>query len=158
MAINGLATSYNTTLMNMLRAISHIQYGTKLTIHFNHALTVKKQSSELVQTCVATGGPPTVGMSVTAWFIILLFTTSMGLVAAVPRRPAMKLALMATNNTQHKYKIIITGDFQVGCSRYQYKPTFEWEEPQQHTYATKHSWGILTLETLYMYISLAVIV
>ena len=30
---------------------------------------------------------------VTAWFIIRLLTTSIGLVTAVPRRPAMKLAL-----------------------------------------------------------------
>ena len=37
-------------------------------------------------------GATSVGL-VTAWFIILLLTTSMGLVTAVPRRPAMKLAL-----------------------------------------------------------------
>ena len=58
---------------------------------------------------VATGiAPPTVagkgaaaaqmvgaitGDLVTAWFIILLLTTSMGLVTAVPTSPATKLAL-----------------------------------------------------------------
>ena len=35
----------------------------------------------------------TTGGFVTVWFIILLLTTSMGLLAAVPRRPATKLAL-----------------------------------------------------------------
>lgn len=41
----------------------------------------------------AVGGAATTGCFSTAWFIILLFTTSMGLVAAAPRSPAMKLAL-----------------------------------------------------------------
>ena len=40
----------------------------------------------------AATGATSVGL-VTAWFIILLLTTSMGLVATVPKRPAMKLAL-----------------------------------------------------------------
>ena len=42
---------------------------------------------------VAMGALTSVVGFVTAWFIILLLTTSIGLVAAVPRRPAMKLAL-----------------------------------------------------------------
>ena len=45
-----------------------------------------------VQTA-ATGADDITGDLATAWFIILLFTTSMGLVTAVPSSPATKLAL-----------------------------------------------------------------
>ena len=50
---------------------------------------------------VATG-TTSVGL-VTAWFIILLLTTSIGLVTAVPRRPAAKLALLCVCVNVHNY-------------------------------------------------------